>query len=110
MSTASTIESIGHYCGRFGPGFFGEPLNSFTNLAFVLGAMYAWRVWRSSESGGLWSPALFVLAGSIGVGSFVFHSITAPETLTGDLMPIQIFGLVFRKRSTNPILPGLATL
>jgi hypothetical protein len=95
VTSASTVNAIGHYCGRFGPGFFGEPLNSFTNLAFLLGALYAWRVWRSNGGGDRWSPALFALAASIGVGSFVFHSMPAPETLTGDLVPIQIFGLAF---------------
>lgn len=86
---------VGHYCGRFGPGFFGEPLNAFTNLAFVLGAFYAWRVWRANGSCGRWPPVLFVLAAGIGVGSFVFHSVPTPATLTGDLVPIQIFALAF---------------
>ncbi len=95
MTSVSTINVIGHYCGRFDPGFFGEPLNSYTNLGFVLGALYAWRVWRSNGSGGYWSAALFALAASIGVGSFIFHSVPTPETLTGDLVPIQIFGLAF---------------
>lgn len=93
MSDASTINAIGHYCGRFAPGFFGEPLNSFSNVAFVLGALYAWRVWRSNGSGDRFQPVLFALAASIGLGSFAFHSMPAPETLLADLVPIQIFGL-----------------
>lgn len=95
MSDASTINTIGHYCGRFAPGFFDEPLNSFSNVAFILGALYAWRVWHSNGSGDRWQLVLFALAGSIGLGSFVFHSMPTPETLFADLVPIQIFGMSF---------------
>ncbi|MHB9021478.1 MAG: hypothetical protein ACYC3A_06595 [Halothiobacillus sp.] len=95
MTYTSTINTLGHYCGRFDSGFFGEPLNSFSSLAFVLGALYAWRVWRSSGSGERWSLVLFALAASIGVGSFIFHSMPTPATLIGDLVPIQVFGLAF---------------
>jgi hypothetical protein len=93
MNDASTVSAIGHYCGRFAPGFFGEPLNSFSNIVFVLGALYAWRKWRLNGSEDRWQLLLFALAASIGVGSFVFHSMPTPSTLWGDLVPIQIFGL-----------------
>lgn len=93
MSDVSTINAIGHYCGNFGPGFFGEPLNSFSNLAFVLGALYAWRKWRLNGSGDRWQLVLFALVASIGLGSFIFHSVPTTETLWADLVPIQIFGL-----------------
>ncbi len=41
MHEASTINTIGHYCGRFGPGFWCEPLNSLSNIAFLLVAIFA---------------------------------------------------------------------
>jgi len=93
MSPANAIQAVGYYCGRLGPGFFGEPLNSFSNLAFVLGAAGAWSIWRSSQERDSWQLLLFVLAALIGVGSFVFHSHPTPETLLVDLVPIQVFGL-----------------
>jgi len=93
MSDVSTVSAIGHYCGRFTPGFFGEPLNSFSNIVFVLGALYAWRKWRLNGSEDRWQLLLFALVASVGVGSFVFHSIPTEITLWGDLVPIQIFGL-----------------
>ena len=95
MEHASTINAVGHYGGRFGPGFFGEPLNSFTNLAFVIGAIYAWHVWQSNGARDRWQLLLFVLAGCIGVGSFIFHSVPTPTTLMFDLVPIQVFGLAY---------------
>ncbi len=93
MTPSTAVTHIGYYCGRFGPGFWGEPLNSFSNLAFVFGAILAWRFWRSSPSRDPWQLLLFALAGSIGVGSFIFHSHPVPATLLIDLVPIQIFGL-----------------
>jgi hypothetical protein len=55
---------------------------------------------------------LFALAASIGVGSFVFHSVPTRETLMGDLVPIQVFGLAFLAYVALKYLrlPGLATL
>jgi len=51
MIPASTVDKVGYYCGRFGPGFFGEPQNSFSNLAFVIGALVAWSVWQAQPGG-----------------------------------------------------------
>lgn len=97
MTVAATLNAIGsyQYCGRFGPGLFDEPLNALTNLAFLLAALWAWRAWRAQGGGGSWPPILFALVASIGVGSFVFHSVPTPATLVGDFVPIQVFGLAF---------------
>lgn len=95
MNDVSTVTEIGHYCGRFAPGFFGEPLNSFSIIVFVIGAIYAWRKWRLNGSEDRWQLLLFVLVASIGIGSFIFHSMPTQATLWGDLVPIQIFGLAF---------------
>ncbi len=94
-STLSTLSAVGHYCGRFGPGLFGEPQNAFTNLAFLVGALYGWRTWRANGSRGRWPPVLIALAAGIGFGSFVFHSVPTPATLIADFVPIQVFGLAF---------------
>ena len=93
MTASTAVTHIGYYCGRFGPGFWGEPLNSLSNLAFVLGAVIAYWFWRSRPSRDPWQLLLFALAGSIGIGSFVFHSHPVPATLVIDLVPIQVFGL-----------------
>ena len=36
MTPSTAVTHIGYYCGRFAPGFWGEPLNSLSNLAFVI--------------------------------------------------------------------------
>ena len=94
MTPSTAVTHIGYYCGRFGPGFWGEPLNSLSNLAFVFGAVIAFWFWRSSPSRDPWQLLLFSLVASVGVGSFIFHSHPVPATLVIDLVPIQIFGLV----------------
>ena len=93
MTPSTAVTHIGYYCGRFSPGFWGEPLNSLSNLSFVFGAVIAFRFWRSSPNRDPWQLPLFALAASIGVGSFIFHSHPVPVTLLIDLVPIQIFGL-----------------
>ena len=93
MTPSTAVTHIGYYCGRFGPGFWGEPLNSLSNFAFVLGAVIAFRFWLLSQSRDPWQLLLFSLAASIGVGSFIFHSYPVLATLVIDLVPIQIFGL-----------------
>src|SRR5262245_694631 len=93
MTPANPVDGVGYYCGRFGPGFFGEPLNSFSNLAFIIGAVLAWHAWRSKPDRDPWQLLLFVLAAIVGVGSFVFHSHPTAATLLIDLVPVQVFGL-----------------
>jgi len=92
---SSTVNQVGHYCGRFSQGFFGEPQNSSSNLVFVIGALYALYVWRKRGSQDRWQVVLFALAACIGVGSFIFHSMPNRSTLMMDLVPIQIFALAY---------------
>lgn len=93
MNNFSTINTIGEYCGRFAPGFFGEPLNSISSLATIIGVFFAWRVWRSNENRDRWLLLLFALAVISDLGSFVFHSMPTSETLMIDLVPVQILNL-----------------
>jgi len=89
------MHGVGHYCGRFGPGLFGEPQNLLTNLAFLLGAFHAWRIWRAGGAKDRLAPVLFGLAASVGLGSAIFHAYPTAATLWVDLVPIQVFGLAY---------------
>src|SRR6266705_198942 len=93
MVPANATDSVGYYCGRLGPGLLGEPLNSFSNLAFVLVALLAWQLWRPSSARDRWQLLLIALAAFIGIGSFIFHGHPTADTLPIDLVPIQVFGL-----------------
>src|SRR6266568_447698 len=95
MVPANATESVGYYCGRLGPGLLGEPLNSFSNLAFVLGALLAWQLWRSSSARDRWQLLLIALAAFIGIGSFIFHGHPTADTLPSILYPFRY--LVLRR-------------
>ena len=94
-SSTAVANGIGYYCGRFSPGFWGEPLNQLSNLAFIAGAAYAWSIWRRDTSRPRSEGFLFLSATAIGIGSLVFHGEPSPTTLLADLVPIQVFGLAF---------------
>jgi hypothetical protein len=77
------------------PSFWGEPINAVTNASFVLAALTAWdlasRLRVLTES----SWILIVLAASIGVGSFLFHTCATHSTMWLDIVPISLFQVAF---------------
>ena len=85
------------YCERVGtdPNFWGEPLNAVTNIAFILAALWALALAR--REGRLdWSVvALAVIVLAVGIGSFLFHTFATPWAGAMDVIPIQIFILVY---------------
>jgi hypothetical protein len=81
----------GRYCERAGPGFWDEPLNAISNIAFILAALAAFNLWR--RQGARDYPALALIASgfSVGIGSFLFHTHTTHWTWLADVIPIAIF-------------------
>ncbi len=63
------------YCERIAPGFWGEPLNSLSNLAFLLAAVLLFLLARRAQPT---LVALPVLVALIFVGSATFHTIATP--------------------------------
>ena len=88
-----TLHKIGFYCGRTGDGFWGEPQNSLSNLAFIVAASAGFLVWRAPGNRDRFGLLLIGLVAAIGIGSFLFHSHPDGLTLQFDLVPIQIYGL-----------------
>jgi hypothetical protein len=85
------LEAVDAYCERLGPGYWAEPANALTNLAFLLAALIAWR--RNADL-----PMARLMAGVVGViavGSYLFH--THANRLTGamDTTPILAFILLY---------------
>ena len=91
MPAISSLHTLGFYCGRNGSGLFDEPQNSFSNLAFLVGALLAFRVWRATDKSDRFILALVLMLGAIGVGSFIFHTYPTAGTLYIDLIPIQLY-------------------
>jgi hypothetical protein len=90
------------YCERVGPGLWGEPLNSLSNLAFLIAAVLVWRLAKGDRTRRL----LAGLIGLIFVASTVFHLVAARWAAVGDSVAILVFMLVyavlFARRYWNP--------
>ena len=84
---------IDGYCERLEPGFWGEPLNAISNLAFLVAAIYVARYLRwfnlPLARGMMW------ILGIIAVGSFLFHTFATVWASTADVVPIMAFILLY---------------
>ncbi len=83
------------YCERTAVGFWNEPLNAISNLAFILAALWGFAELKKRD---LWAPPLLVLvalAFCIGVGSFLFHTYANAWSELADVIPIWTFVAVY---------------
>ena len=81
------------YCERLGPDFWAEPINAFTNLAFIFAAIImAWRL-RGQKAPMAW--LLVAILTAIGIGSFLFHTHATIWAVTADVVPILLFILLY---------------
>ncbi|TNB47650.1 hypothetical protein FF124_12425 [Martelella lutilitoris] len=79
------------YCERTAAGFWNEPVNALTNLAFIIAALIAWpKAWRRPERS-LIELTVITLVFAIGVGSFLFHTLATPLSGALDVIPIWLF-------------------
>ncbi|MFO1124602.1 MAG: ceramidase domain-containing protein [Methylocystis sp.] len=79
------------YCERQNSAFWAEPANAMSNFAFVIAAASALLLWR--RRGGTDFPALALIAitATVGVGSFIFHTVATRGAMLLDVIPIAIF-------------------
>jgi hypothetical protein len=86
---------LDHYCERITPGFWGEPLNLFSNLAFVIAAVVVWRIYlsqRNKITDHFWDIKLLIaLFLAIGIGSSLWHIFATSWSLKADTIPILLF-------------------
>lgn len=85
------MTTVSVYCERLAPGLFGEPLNTVSNLAFLLAAWLGWQGAGHHRDQRL----LAALLGAIGVGSTLFHGFATAMTQWLDVLPIGLFQLCF---------------
>ncbi|WP_018698693.1 ceramidase domain-containing protein [Amorphus coralli] len=83
-------EALDLYCERLGSGFWAEPLNAVTNLAFLVAAALAIRAWAGRKDD-LPVLLLALLTGVIGIGSFLFHTFATGWSAIADVAPIALF-------------------
>lgn len=84
---------IDNYCERVDPGYWAEPVNAITNAAFLIAALVCWRALGDRRDPG--ARLLIAILAAIGVGSYLFHTHAQVWSLMADVIPIQIFILVY---------------
>ena len=91
---------IDSYCERLLPGFWDEPLNAVSNLAFWLVAWVVWRRWQRAiaankpinPKGMSWDiQSLLVMLLLIGLGSFAFHTFATRWAGALDVLFIAVY-------------------
>lgn len=102
------------YCERLGPGFWAEPVNAVTNLAFLIAAAAAWIAARRAGRLEPLTAAMIFFGAIVGIGSFLFHTFATRWSGMADTLPILWFILFYlyltaRRYLALPVWASLAT-
>jgi hypothetical protein len=93
MDQQNVLSYLDSYCERAGDGaLLAEPLNLFTNLCFIVAAIFAARLLLKNPGNrrlDLWLLVLFLFA--IGIGSGLWHAVPTGHTVLMDVIPITLF-------------------
>ncbi|MBB5853905.1 hypothetical protein ACFQ05_11405 [Amycolatopsis umgeniensis] len=81
------IAYVDGYCERLAPGLWGEPLNSLSNLAFLVAAIAVWR----QPKGRVFAT----LIGLVFLGSTAFHLLATRWSAAADSAFILVFVLYY---------------
>jgi hypothetical protein len=79
------------YCERADASFWAEPVNALSNVAFLVAAAVAFRLWRRGDRDDWPALALIGVVAAVGIGSFVFHTVATRAAILADVIPIAIF-------------------
>ncbi len=95
------LASIDLYCERTNAAYWAEPVNALSNLAFLLAAYWGWITHKAkiaqhlpengSQGREWWVELAILLAGLIGVGSYLFHTHANLWSELADVIPIWSF-------------------
>ncbi len=81
---------IDAYCERLGPEFLAEPVNAFTNIAFLIATFLLLRNYYRSEVRRPLLCVTIIVVGAIGIGSFLFHTFATRWAALADVIPIML--------------------
>jgi hypothetical protein len=93
MREDALVGYVDSYCERVAPGFWGEPLNSASNLAFLAAAVLSW--WLIRRGAPRKVRLLPVLIALIFIGSATFHTTATPWGAALDSGFIGVFLLYY---------------
>jgi hypothetical protein len=79
------------YCERTDASFWAEPVNALSNVAFLIAAAVAFRLWRRGDRDDWPALALIGVVAAVGIGSFLFHTVATRAAILADVIPIAIF-------------------
>jgi Ceramidase len=79
------------YCERMAVGFWAEPVNAATNVAFLVTAFCAFARWRRAGGTDDGALALICVTVLVGCGSFGFHTLATRGAMLLDVIPIAAF-------------------
>ncbi len=95
-------KSVDVYCERTSAAFWAEPINAFSNNAFILAGFIILRqCMRQCESRGeqshkdFWIFVLIAFIFIVGIGSFLFHTFATLWAMMLDVVPIMIFAFSY---------------
>ncbi len=77
------------------PAFWAEPLNALSNASFVIAAAFALDLAIRQQALRPNTLVLISLAGIIGCGSFLFHTVPSNHNMWLDIIPITLFQILF---------------
>ncbi len=98
------------YCERTSPGVWDEPVNAISNAAFLLAAVLVLPKALGRERRDPLELLVIATGGSIGIGSFLFHTFATPAAELADVIPIwgfvafYVLTVIWRTSGQNIIL------
>jgi len=89
--------AVDNYCERTDSSLWAEPVNAFSNAAFLVAAWFAWQsaARHPSYPYRVSIQILIIVMGIVGPGSFLFHTVATRWAEWGDVIPILVFMLLF---------------
>ena len=86
---------LDYYCERLEPGLLAEPINAFTNLAFIIAGFFTLHLAKKENALNWRSGTLIALIFAMGIGSTLFHTFATLWAMMTDVLPILAFQIVF---------------
>jgi hypothetical protein len=82
---------IDDYCERLDASMWSEPLNALSNASFIIAGLLLLRQWHRGGRASTAGLVLVINVLTIGIGSFLFHTLANRWSSVADVVPIVLF-------------------